>query len=47
MDIEVGDYVKSLRSEGGEDMVSLRQEKKAAREAKIKARMQRRANTTK
>ncbi|CAE6420644.1 unnamed protein product [Rhizoctonia solani] len=39
----VDDYVQSLRSED-EDKVSLRQEKKAAREAKIKVRMRRRAN---
>ncbi|CUA77537.1 hypothetical protein RSOLAG22IIIB_02552 [Rhizoctonia solani] len=39
----VDDYVQSLRTED-EDKVSLRQEKKAAREAKIKVRMRRRAN---
>ncbi|KAJ1311687.1 hypothetical protein OPQ81_010161 [Rhizoctonia solani] len=43
----VDDYVETLRSEESEHRVSLRQEKKAAREAKIKARMQRRANATK
>ncbi|CAE6463626.1 unnamed protein product [Rhizoctonia solani] len=47
MDRTVGDYVESLRSEGSDDRVSLRQEKKSAREAKIKARTQRRASTTK
>ncbi|CAE6506850.1 unnamed protein product [Rhizoctonia solani] len=43
----VNDYVENLRDEGSENRVSLRQEKKAAREANIKARMQRRANATK
>ncbi|CAE7234254.1 unnamed protein product [Rhizoctonia solani] len=41
----VDNYVQILRGEN-EDGVSLRQEKKAAREAKIKARIQRRANAT-
>ncbi|KDN42955.1 hypothetical protein RSAG8_06481, partial [Rhizoctonia solani AG-8 WAC10335] len=45
MESVVDDYVENLRSEN-EDRVSLRQEKKAAREVKIKARMQRRAKAT-
>ncbi|CAE6429093.1 unnamed protein product [Rhizoctonia solani] len=47
MENVVGEYAETLRSEEGADRVSLRQEKKAARETKIKARMQRRANATK
>lgn len=39
----VDDYVLSLHNEGGEGRTSMRQEKKTVREAKIKARMQRRA----
>lgn len=38
----VDDYVLSLHDEGGEGRTSMRQEKKTVREAKIKARMQRR-----
>ncbi|CAE6524168.1 unnamed protein product [Rhizoctonia solani] len=43
----VDDYVATLRGEENGDRVSLRQEKKAARDAKIKARLQRRLNATK
>ncbi|KAG8691963.1 Mitochondrial GTPase [Ceratobasidium sp. 423] len=46
MESVVDDYVATLREENA-DRVSLRQEKKVAREAKIKARLQRRPNAAK
>lgn len=42
----VDDYVASISSEEGVNRLSLRQEKKAAREAKIKARAQRRSGVS-